>query len=155
MTKRNNLWHQACKLIMVILIVLVIFGWLMLLVGCKSKESVVQTQIVHDSVFVARDSVVYRLVKDSVIERQQTTSTANGDTIFIDRLREVERWKIRTDTVKLVQYLKEKSDSTSQRDAVRVEKQPSVWKPPNFTVLAIWVVAVCAIVYLIRARQDR
>ena len=139
--------------ILSVLVLLTVSAFLMILAGCKStKEMVQDVRIVHDSVFVARDSVVYKLVKDSVIEREQTTSMANGDTVIIYRLREVERWKVRADTVKLVEYVEMKSDSTSHREAVKVEKER---KPPNPTPWVLLAVAVCIIIYLIRARLGR
>lgn len=149
----DKVWQQCCNKVLALLVAMVAFGWLMMLAGCKSKESIVQAQIIHDSVFVARDSVVYRLVKDSVVERQQTTSTANGDTIYIDRLREVERWKIRTDTIRLVQYLKEKSDSTRHDEVVRTEQRQNIRKPPN--VPWGWLVAgILAAILYVRIKRN-
>ncbi len=148
-----SLWAASrVRLKEALAIVMIAVVCLLMLAGCKTKEKVMQAQIVHDSVFVARDSIVYRFVKDSTVERQQTTSTARGDTIFIDRLREVERWKVQTDTVRLVQHLKEKSDSTSTKEVARTEQRHSVWKPPNICWLLLFVGILAVMTYVRKGR---
>jgi len=104
-----------------------------LLVGCRATK-LVQTQIVHDSVYKTRDSIVIRLIKDSVSERETTTiqtkhDTINGtDTVFVIRERVVDRWRVRTDTLKKVVYVKAARDSIYIKQPARktkIEKEKS------------------------------
>lgn len=118
-----------------------------LLAGCRTTR-LAQTQIVHDSVFQTRDSIVIRLVKDSVSEREKTTiqtkhDTINGtDTVFVIRERVTDRWKVRTDTVQKVVYVKTARDSIYIKQPVqktKEEKEKSISKKFFLGTLVAWV----------------
>ncbi|MDU7314126.1 MAG: hypothetical protein E7L36_00250 [Prevotella bivia] len=118
-----------------------------LLAGCRTTR-LAQTQIVHDSVFQTRDSIVIRLVKDSVSEREKTTiqtkhDTINGtDTVFVIRERIIDRWKIRTDTVQKVVYVKTARDSIYIKQPVqktKEEKEKSLSKKIFLGALVAWI----------------
>lgn len=118
-----------------------------LLAGCRTTK-LVQTQIVHDSVFQTRDSIVIRLVKDSVSEREKTTiqtrhDTINGtDTVFVIRERVTDRWKVRTDTVQKVVYIKTARDSIYIRQPAqktKEEKEKSLSLKIFLGAFAVWV----------------
>lgn len=118
-----------------------------LLAGCRTTR-LAQMQIVHDSVFQTRDSIVIRLVKDSVSEREKTTiqtkhDTINGtDTVFVIRERIIDRWKIRTDTVQKVVYVKTARDSIYIKQPVqktKEEKEKSLSKKIFLGALVAWI----------------
>lgn len=119
-----------------------------LLAGCRTTK-LAQTQIVHDSVFQTRDSIVVRLVKDSVSEREKTTiqtkhDTINGtDTVFVIRERVTDRWKVRIDTVQKVVYVKTARDSIYIKQPVqktKEEKEKSLSKKIFIASLIIWLI---------------
>lgn len=119
-----------------------------LLAGCRSTK-VAQTQIVHDSVFQTRDSIVVRLIKDSVSEREKTTiqtkhDTINGtDTVFVIRERVIDRWRVRADTVQKVVYVKTARDSIYIKQPVqktKEEKEKSLSKKIFIASLIIWII---------------
>lgn len=118
-----------------------------LLSGCRTTK-LAQTQIVHDSVFQTRDSIVIRLVKDSVSEREKTTiqtkhDTINGtDTVFVIRERVTDRWKVRIDTVQKVVYVKTARDSIYIKQPVqkKEEKEKSLSKKIFIASLIIWLI---------------
>ena len=116
-----------------------------LLVGCRATK-LVQTQIVHDSVYKTRDSIVVRLIKDSVSERETTTiqtkhDTINGtDTVFVIRERVVDRWRVRTDTLKKVTYVKAARDSIYiKQPAQKIEKEKSLPLKIFVACLILWI----------------
>lgn len=118
-----------------------------LLAGCRTTR-LAQTQIVHDSVFQTRDSIVIRLVKDSVSEREKTIiqtkhDTISGtDTVFVIRERVTDRWKIRIDTVQKVVYMKTKRDSIYIKQPVqktKEEKEKSLSKKIFIGALIAWI----------------
>lgn len=118
-----------------------------LLVGCRATK-LVQTQIVHDSVYKTRDSIVIRLIKDSVSERETTTiqtkhDTINGtDTVFVIRERVVDRWRVRTDTLKKVVYVKAARDSIyikQPAQKTKIEKEKSLSLKIFVACLALWI----------------
>lgn len=117
-----------------------------LLAGCRTTK-LAQTQIVHDSVFQTRDSIVVRLIKDSVSEREKTTiqtkhDTINGaDTVFVIRERIIDRWKVRADTVQKVVYIKTARDSIYIKQPMqktKEEKEKSLSKKIFIASLIIW-----------------
>lgn len=119
-----------------------------LLAGCRSTK-VAQTQIVHDSVFQKRDSIVVRLIKDSVSEREKTTiqtkhDTINGtDTVFVIRERVIDRWRVRADTVQKVVYIKAARDSIYIKQPVqktKEEKEKSLSKKIFIASIIIWII---------------
>ena len=73
------------------------------LAGCGTKR-LVEAHILRDSVYLYRDSVVLRYVRDSVTEREKTTiSTQRNDltghdTIFVGREGWRDRWRTKIDT---------------------------------------------------------
>lgn len=116
-----------------------------LLVGCRATK-LVQTQIVHDSVYKTRDSIVVRLIKDSVSERETTTiqtkhDTINGtDTVFVIRERVVDRWRVRTDTLKKVTYVKAARDSIYiKQPAQKTKKEKSLPLKIFVACLILWI----------------
>lgn len=118
-----------------------------LLVGCRATK-LVQTQIVHDSVYKTRDSIVVRLIKDSVSERETTTiqtkhDTINGtDTVFVIRERVIDRWRVRTDTLKKAVYVKAARDSIyikQPAQKTKIEKEKSLSLKIFVVCLVLWI----------------
>jgi hypothetical protein len=79
------------------------------LAGCGTKR-LVEAHILRDSVYLYRDSVILRYVKDSITEREKTTiSTKRNeltgqDTIFVVREVWRDRWRMRADTIRKVEW---------------------------------------------------
>ena len=128
-------------------ILLLLFFLLLSLAGCRTTK-LAQKQIVHDSVFQTRDSIVIRLIKDSVSEREKTIihtkhDTINGtDTVFVIRERVKDRWKLRTDTVQKVVYAKTSRDSSyikQPEQKTKEEKEKSLSKKLFFCALVAWI----------------
>lgn len=119
-----------------------------LLAGCRTTR-LAQTQIVHDSVFQTRDSIVIRLVKDSVSEREKTTiqtkhDTINGtDTVFVIRERVIDRWKIRNDTVQKVVYMKTK------RDSIYIKQPAQKTKIEKEKLLSLKIFVACLVLWIL------
>lgn len=74
-----------------------------LMAGCKAKHTYL-TEICRDTVFLKRDSIVTRFVRDSVSEREKTATMTKGDTVYVVTERMVDRWRVRTDTVYMYRY---------------------------------------------------
>lgn len=119
-----------------------------LLSGCRTTK-LAQTQIVHDSVFQKRDSIVVRLIKDSVSEREKTTiqtkhDTINGiDTVYVIQERVIDRWRVRADTVQKVVYIKAARDSIYIKQPVqktKEEKEKSLSKKIFIASIIIWII---------------
>lgn len=139
-----------------------LFGVLVILIlvsflgGCGTTKKVVETQIVHDSVVNYRDRVVYKFVKDSVSERQKTSTYVkhdtlhNTDTVYVHSEKVVERWRNRVDTVYKTEYLRAKSDST-------IVRQPAVKKKAKMsTAEKAWLIfAALFVVWLIGFKYIR
>lgn len=119
-----------------------------LLAGCRTTR-LAQTQIVHDSVFQTRDSIVIRLVKDSVSEREKTIiqtkhDTINGtDTVFVIRERITDRWKVRIDTVQKVVYMKTK------RDSIYIKQPAQKTKIEKEKLLSLKIFVACLVLWIL------
>lgn len=119
-----------------------------ILAGCRTAK-MAQTEIVHDSVYRTRDSIVIKYVKDSVSEREKTTilkkhDTVNGtDTTFVIRDHYVDRWRLQVDTVKKVVYI-DKSKNTAS-----VNKPAEKTKEQKEKSLALKIFVGLAVVWLI------
>lgn len=96
--------------------------YVLLLTGCRT-QTIVETKIVRDSVFQTRDSIVYRLIKDSVSEREKIVILTKRDTIkgvdsvFVTKERYIDRWKIRTDTIQKKVYIRQSKDERFKEEA--------------------------------------
>lgn len=142
-----------------------LFGVLVILIlvsflgGCGTTKKVVEAQIVHDSVVHYRDRVVYKFVKDSVSERQKTSTYVkhdtlhNTDTVYVHSEKVVERWRNRVDTVYKTEYLRAKSDSTIVRQpAVKKKVKMSTAEKAWLIFAALFVVWLIGFIY-IRSRK--
>lgn len=113
----------------------------LLLTGCRTRQMIVErTQYVHDTAFVSRDSVVYRLVRDSVTEREKTALFVKNDTVYSV----TDRWHTRvvsnTDTVQVVKYVYRVQDET-KTETVKEQKKE--------THRARWLWAVVGVLALL------
>lgn len=118
-----------------------IFIVVLLLTGCRTQQMVAEkTQYVHDTAFVYRDSVVYRLVRDSVTEREKTASFVKNDTVYSI----TDRWHTRvvsnTDTVQVVKYVYRAQEAT-KTETVKEQKKE--------TCRARWLWAVVGVLALL------
>jgi len=121
---------------------------LLVLAGCRTQK-VVEVRTIHDSVFQTRDSIVIRLVKDSVSEREKTIiqtkhDTINGtDTVFVIRERITDRWKVRIDTVQKVVYMKTK------RDSIYIKQPAQKTKIEKEKLLSLKIFVVCLVLLIL------
>lgn len=117
----------------------------LLLTGCRT-QTIVETKIVRDSVFQTRDSIVYRLIKDSVSEREKIVILTKRDTIkgvdsvFVTKERYIDRWKIRTDTIQKKVYI-----SQSKDEKVKGEVKPK--KSLSEKLLSKKIFLICAMAW--------
>lgn len=118
---------------------------MLLLTGCRT-QTIVETKIVRDSVFQTRDSIVYRLIKDSVSEREKTIILTKRDTIkgidsvFVTKERYIDRWKIRTDTIQKKVYIRQSKD-----EKVKGEVKPK--KSLSEKLLSKKIFLICAMAW--------
>lgn len=104
-----------------------------MLTGCRSAKEVerFETKIVHDSVYLHRDSIVYRFVKDSVSQSEKTTiltkhDTITGrDTVFSTKVLEKTKYTILRDTINTIvyNYIEKKAEDKKE---VTKEQQKSL-----------------------------
>ena len=87
----------------------------LLLSGCATKKSY-SDRILRDSVYLTRDSVVIRYVRDSVSERKETGIERKGDTVYVRTERIIERWRFQTDTLNV-----DRAQAVSHEDKARKE----------------------------------
>jgi hypothetical protein len=115
--------------------------------GCRSQKFMETTHIVHDSVYLKRDSIVIRFVKDSVSEREKTTiqtkhdSITGRDTVFVQTDRIVERWKLRVDTVSRLVYVDK--NKTTEDTKKKETKKTGAFDTEGlifFVLLVVWLI---------------
>ena len=89
--------------------------------GCRTHR-IVEKQILHDSIYITKDNVIYKYEKDSVQEKEKVhiytkhDTLLNTDSVFIVREKFVNRWKIRTDTITKVAYIYKGSKSSIEKE---------------------------------------
>ena len=120
---------------------------LLVLAGCRTQK-VVEVRTIHDSVFQTRDSIVTRYVQDSISEREKTViltkhDTITGtDTVFITREYYKDRWRVRTDTIQKVVYVKATRDSIyikQPAQKTKIEKEKSLSLKIFVVCLVLWI----------------
>lgn len=118
----------------------------LLLSGCATKKSY-SDRILRDSVYLTRDSVVIRYVRDSVSERTQTGVEQKGDTVYIRTERIIERWRLQTDTVTV-----ERAQAVSHEDKARQvtvqEKPPSIRQTVVYYIIGFTLLSIT--IFLLR-----
>lgn len=89
--------------------------------GCRTHR-IVEKQILHDSIYITKDNVIYKYEKDSVQEKEKVhiytkhDTLLNTDSVFIVREKFVNRWKIRTDTITKVTYIYKGSKASTEKE---------------------------------------
>ena len=89
--------------------------------GCRTHR-IVEKQILHDSIYITKDNVIYKYEKDSVQEKEKVhiytkhDTLLNTDSVFIVREKFVNRWKIRTDTITKVAYIYKGSKASTEKE---------------------------------------
>ena len=89
--------------------------------GCRTHR-IVEKQILHDSIYITKDNVIYKFEKDSVQEKEKVhiytrhDTLLNTDSVFIVREKFVNRWKIRTDTITKVAYIYKGSKASTEKE---------------------------------------
>ena len=106
--------------------------------GCRTHR-IVEKQILHDSIYITKDNVIYKYEKDSVQEKEKVhiytkhDTLLNTDSVFIVREKFVNRWKIRTDTITKVAYIYKGSKASTEKEEKKgtglLEKYTlNIWK---------------------------
>lgn len=89
--------------------------------GCRTHR-IVEKQILHDSIYITKDNVIYKYEKDSVQEKEKVhiytkhDTLLNTDSVFVVREKFVNRWKIRTDTITKVAYIYKGSKASTEKE---------------------------------------
>ena len=114
----------------------------LLLSGCATKKSY-SDRILRDSVYLTRDSVVIRYVRDSVSERKETGIERKGDTVYVRTERIIERWRLQTDTVTVERDRAVSHEDKSRQETVTEKpssvRQTVVYFIIGFTLLSITI----------------
>ena len=119
-------------------------------VSCRTQR-IVEKQILHDSIYITKDNVIYKFEKDSVQEKEKVhiytkrDTILNIDSVFVVKEKFVNRWKIRTDTItKLVYISKNKTASTEKekRGGGLLEKYTfNFWKTAKI-ILVLFIISI-------------
>lgn len=103
-----------------------VFTFILLLSGCRTSKTATTEIRTHDTAFVYRDSIIYRLVKDSLSEREKTVietkhdTINNVDTVFVTTEREKFRIIQKQDTAYITKYVyRSKSDGVSKNKVIK------------------------------------
>ena len=89
--------------------------------GCRTHR-IVEKQILHDSIYITKDNVIYKYEKDSVQEKEKVhiytkrDTLLNIDSVFVVKEKFVNRWKIRTDTITKVAYIYKGSKASTEKE---------------------------------------
>ena len=80
-----------------------------------------EKQVLHDSIYITKDRLIYKYVKDSVTEKEKISVYTKRDTlrkidsVFIVKEKIRERWRLHTDTIaKTIYIYKNKGRITSK-----------------------------------------
>ena len=91
------------------------------IVSCRTQR-VIEKQILHDSIYITKDNVIYKFEKDSVQEKEKVhiytkrDTLLNTDSVFVVKEKFVNHWKIRTDTITKVMYVsRSKTELTDKK----------------------------------------
>lgn len=118
----------------------------LLLSGCATKKSY-SDRILRDSVYLTRDSVVIRYVRDSVSERTQTGVEQKGDTVYVRTERIIERWRFQTDTVAVDRDRAESHEDKARQETVK-EKPSSIRKTVVYFIIGFTLLSIT--IFLLR-----
>lgn len=118
----------------------------LLLSGCATKKSY-SDRILRDSVYLTRDSVVIRYVRDSVSERTQTGVEQKGDTVYVRTERIIERWRLQTDTVTVERAQAVSHEDKAQQETVK-EKPPSIRQTVVYFIIGFTLLSIT--IFLLR-----
>lgn len=133
----------------ILYLILAVFATLSI-VSCRTQR-IVEKQILHDSVYITKDNVIYKYEKDSVQEKEKVhiytkrDTILNIDSVFVVKEKFVNRWKIRTDTITKVVYVsKNKTASTEKgkRGVGLLEKYTfNFWKIAKI-ILVLFIISI-------------
>lgn len=118
----------------------------LLLSGCATKKSY-SDRILRDSVYLVRDSVVIRYVRDSVSERKETGIERKGDTVYVRTERIIERWRLQTDTVTVERAQAVSHEDKSRQETV-TEKPPSIRQTVTYFIIGFTLLSIT--IFLLR-----
>ena len=102
-----------------------VFAFIFLLSGCRTTRMVSTEVRTHDTAFVYRDSIIYRLVKDSLSEREKTViqtkhdTVNNVDTVFVTTERERVRIIQKQDTAYITKYVYRAKDGNETKEKTK------------------------------------
>lgn len=118
----------------------------LLLSGCATKKSY-SDRILRDSVYLTRDSVVIRYVRDSVSERKETGIERKGDTVYVRTERIIERWRFQKDTVTVERDRAVSHEDKSRHETVK-EKPPSIRQTVVYFIIGFTLLSIT--IFLLR-----
>ena len=133
----------------VLYLLLIVFATLSI-ASCRTHR-IVEKQILHDSIYITKDNVIYKYEKDSVQEKEKVhiytkhDTLLNIDSVFVVKEKFVNRWKIRTDTITKVAYIYKGSKASTEKEKKStglLEKYTlNIWKIAKI-ILVLFVLSI-------------
>ena len=105
------------KIFKVFLFIVIILSF----VGCRTQR-ILEKQVLHDSIYITKDRLIYKHVKDSVTEKEKISVYTKRDTIhktdsvFIVKEKIRERWRTHTDTIARTIYIYKDKDRITNKE---------------------------------------
>lgn len=106
-----------------------------------------EKQVLHDSIYITKDRLIYKYVKDSVTEKEKISVYTKRDTlrkidsVFVVKEKIRERWRLHTDTIAKTIYIYKKKDRITSKE-VKTEETifTTLFKHIKFLVLVMVIV---------------
>ena len=130
------------KIFKVFLFIVIILSF----VGCRTQR-ILEKQVLHDSIYITKDRLIYKYVKDSVTEKEKISVYTKRDTlrkidsVFVVKEKIRERWRLHTDTIaKTIYVYKDKGRITSKEVKTEETIFTTLFKHIKFLVLVMVIV---------------
>lgn len=130
------------KIVKVFLFIVIILSF----VGCRTQR-MLEKQVLHDSIYITKDRLIYKYVKDSVTEKEKISVYTKRDTlrkidsVFVVKEKIRERWRTHTDTIARTIYIyKDKGRITSKEVKTEETIFTTLFKHIKFLVLVMVIV---------------
>lgn len=130
------------KIFKVFLFIVIILSF----VGCRTQR-MLEKQVLHDSIYITKDRLIYKYVKDSVTEKEKISVYTKRDTlrkidsVFVIKEKIREHWRTHTDTIaKMIYVYKDKDRITSKEVKTEETIFTTLFKHIKFLVLVMVIV---------------
>lgn len=130
----NTLWSESKhRLLRLLALAFAVIAVLFLLGSCKAKEKIVEKAVYsHDTAFVTKDSIVYRILNFNALKHEKTSSWVVHDTINnIDTVK-IERWFEIKGCANDTLQSKSNASTMSERKDSTIDRTRKVAVPKNY-----------------------